>query len=75
LDSGAWEVVKAKHKLIKPYLYIAALIGLRLVRPTMKPLDAVGEANLVLQRLIDKGVEKPVVELGPAIEKHFATFD
>jgi len=41
----------------------------------MKPLDAVGEASLVLGRLIDKGVEKPAVELGPAIEKHFATFD
>ena len=67
--------VKAKDELIKSYLYITALIALRLARPTMTPLDAIREANLVLLRLIDKGVEKPAVELGPTIEKHFATFD
>jgi DNA-directed RNA polymerase sigma subunit (sigma70/sigma32) len=67
--------VKAKDELIKSYLYITALIGLRLARPTVNPLDEIQEANLVLLRLIDKGVEKPAVELGPAIEKHFATFD
>lgn len=66
---------KARDQLIKSYLYIAALTGLRLARPSMNPLDAIQEANLVLLRLIDTGVEKPAVELGPAIEKHFATFD
>jgi hypothetical protein len=41
----------------------------------MKPLDAIQGSNVVLLRLIDEGVEKPAVELGPAIEKYFATFD
>jgi hypothetical protein len=66
---------KAKHQLIKSYLSITAEIGLRLARPTMTPLDAIEAANIVLLRLIDEGVEKLAVELGPAIEKHFATFD
>jgi DNA-directed RNA polymerase sigma subunit (sigma70/sigma32) len=66
---------KARQQLIESYLYIAALLGLRLARPTMNPLDAIQEANIVLLRLIDAGVEKLAVELGPAIEKHFAAFD
>ena len=66
---------QARQQLIESYLPVAAEIGLRLARPTMEPLDAVHEANIVLLRLIDAGVEKPAVELGPAIEKHFATFD
>jgi RNA polymerase primary sigma factor len=66
---------KARQQLIESYLSITAEIGLRLARPSMKPLDAIQEANTVLLRLIDAGVEKRAVELGPAIEKHFATFD
>jgi hypothetical protein len=54
---------------------MAAEIGLRLARPNMKPLDAIQEANVVLLHLIDEGAEKPAVELGPAIEAHFSTFD
>ena len=66
---------KARELLIKSYLLITAEIGLRLARPNMKPLDAILEANVVLLRLIDAGVDKPAAELGPAIEKHFAAFD
>ena len=66
---------KAKQQLIESYLYIAALLGLRLARPTMNPFDAIHEANVLLLRLIDKGVEMPAAELGPAMEKHFATLD
>ena len=42
--------------------------------PKMARLAAVQEANLVLLRLIEKGTEKPSVQLGPAIKKHFAGF-
>jgi DNA-directed RNA polymerase sigma subunit (sigma70/sigma32) len=65
----------ARQQLIKSYLYMAAEIGLRLARPNMKPLDAIQGSNVVLLRLIDGDAEKLAVELGPAIEKHFATFD
>ena len=75
INAAGEEDAKARDQLIRSYLYITALIGLRLARPTMKPHDAIQEANVVLLRLIDTGVEKPAVELGPAIEKHFATFD
>lgn len=63
---------KARLALVRSYLAITAELGLRLAPPSMAPLQAVEEANLVLLRLIGAGVEKPAVELGPAIHKHLS---
>lgn len=64
----------ARKILVQSYLALTAEIGLRLAPPKMSRLAAVQEANLVLLRLIEKGTEKPAVQLGPAIKKHFAGF-
>lgn len=64
----------ARKVLVESYLELTAEIGLRLAPAKMSRLTAVQEANLVLLRLIEKGTDKPAVQLGPAIQKHFARF-
>lgn len=62
----------ARKRLLEGHLVIAALLALRLPPRWMRPIDAIQEANVVLNRLLnDESVAVPVRELTSALIRHY----
>lgn len=71
LLSGRSGDQEAMRRLIEGLLERAAKLALELAPATMRPIDAIQEANVVLVRLLsDAAVPDPLVALAGAIRDH-----